>query len=91
MPELRKIWAENGFKTTGTWEEIFDQALNKVDSEGRLVITSYFDKEHQLALDAIQKLGGELIVTERNEESRALKDAPGKSVDRHVAVFRKKD
>jgi len=31
------------------------------------------------------------IATERTEESRALKDAPGKSIDRHVAVFRKKE
>ena len=82
---------QNYWNGDRTWEEIFDQALNKLDPEGRLVITSYFDKEHQLALDAIQKLGGELIVTERNEESRALKDAPGKSIDRHVAVFRKKE
>ena len=68
---------------------VYDQALEKLDPEGRLVITSYFDEEHQLALDAIRKLGGELVVTERNEESRSL-PTPGKSIDRHVAVFRKK-
>ena len=67
-----------------------DQALGKLDDEGRLIITSYFDKEHELALEAIQKLGGELIATERNEESREL-PTPGKSIDRHVAVFRKKN
>ncbi|MCB1066189.1 MAG: class I SAM-dependent methyltransferase [Verrucomicrobiae bacterium] len=81
---------QNYWNGDRTWEEIFDQALHKLDDEGRLVITSYFDDEHQLALDAIQKLGGKLIVTERNEESREL-STPGKSIDRHVAVFRKKD
>jgi ubiquinone/menaquinone biosynthesis C-methylase UbiE len=70
-------------------KEIFDQALDKVGDEGRLVITSYFDKEHALALEAIQKLGGELIRTEFNEETREL-ITPGKSMDRHVAIFRKK-
>jgi hypothetical protein len=60
-----------------------------VGEDGRLVITSYFDKEHALALDAIQKLGGELIRSEFNEETRELV-TPGKSMDRHVAIFRKK-
>lgn len=71
------------------WEEIFDHALAKLGEEGRLVITSYFDKEHRLALEAIQRLGGELIGSEANPESRALA-TPGKSVDRHVAIFRRK-
>jgi len=72
-----------------TWEEIFDKALQKLDNDGRLIITSYFDREHKLALESIQQLGGELIVTEQNDESRNLVTA-GKSIDRHVAVFRKK-
>ena len=80
---------QNYWNGDATWEKIYDQALEKLDPEGRLVITSYFDEEHKLALDAIQKLGGQLIVTEENEESRAL-STPGKSIDRHVAVFRKK-
>lgn len=82
---------QNYWNGDRTWDEIFDQALGQLDPEGRLLITSYFDQEHQLALDAIQRLGGELIVTERNEESRALDDAPGKSIDRHVAVFRRRE
>ncbi len=81
---------QNYWNGDRTWEEIFDQALHKLDPDGRLIITSYFDDEHQLALDAIQKLGGELIVTEENEESRAL-PTPGKSIDRHVAMFRRKE
>lgn len=80
---------QNFWNGARDWEEIFDHALAKVGEEGRLVITSYFDKEHALALEAIQKLGGELIHTEFNEETRGLA-TPGKSVDRHVAIFRKK-
>lgn len=72
-----------------TWEEIFDKALEKLDDNGQLIITSYFDREHMLALEAIQRLGGDLVASEKNPESRHLQTA-GKSVDRHVAVFRKK-
>lgn len=80
---------QNYWNGARDWHEIFDKALEKLDEDGRLVITSYFDKEHALALETIQKLGGELIATEANPESRALA-TPGKSVDRHVAMFRKK-
>lgn len=80
---------QNYWNGAKTWEEIYDQALNKLDSDGRLIITSYFDKEHQLALEAIQRLGGELIKTEFNQETRELQ-TEGKSVDRHVAIFRRK-
>ncbi len=80
---------QNYWNGAKTWEEIYDQALNKLDEDGRLIITSYFDKEHQLALEAIQRLGGELIRTEFNPETRELQ-TEGKSVDRHVAMFRRK-
>ena len=81
---------QNYWNGDKTWEGIFDQALGKLDDEGRLIITSYFDEEHRQALEAIEKLGGELIVTERNEDSRDLTTS-GKSIDRHVAVFRKRE
>ncbi len=80
---------QNYWNGARDWEEIFDHALSKLGEEGRLVITSYFDKEHALALEAIQRLGGELIRSEFNEETRALA-TPGKSMDRHVAIFRRK-
>ncbi|MGB1873940.1 MAG: methyltransferase domain-containing protein [Akkermansiaceae bacterium] len=72
-----------------TWTKIYDEALHRLDENGLLVITSYFDREHRLALEAIQGLGAELVCSERNQHSRVLTDAPGKSVDRHIAVFRK--
>lgn len=71
------------------WQKIFEQGLARLRDDGLLVITSYFDREHALALQAFQKLGVEVVVTERNPESRALV-TPGKSVDRHVAVLRKR-
>jgi SAM-dependent methyltransferase len=71
------------------WKKIFEQGLSKVDEEGVLVITSYFDIEHELALDALQKLGAELVTTKSNERARKLL-TPGKHVDKHVAVFRRK-
>lgn len=81
---------QNYWNGERTWEEIYDQALRKLGEDGRLVITSYFDREHELALEAIRRLGGDLIRTEFNPETRKL-TTPGKSVDRHVAIFRKKD
>ncbi|MEM7697974.1 MAG: class I SAM-dependent methyltransferase [Verrucomicrobiota bacterium] len=80
---------QNFWNGERTWEEIFDHALTRLGDDGRLVITSYFDREHQLALEAIERLGGELISTEANPESRSLPTS-GKSVDRHLAIFRKK-
>ncbi len=80
---------QNYWNGDSTWEKIFDQALEKLGTDGRLVITSYFDKEHSLALEALQRLGGELIRTEFNPETRQL-STPGKSVDRHVAIFKRK-
>jgi Methyltransferase domain len=71
------------------WKKIFDTGLAKLNDDGLMVITSYFDREHQLAIDALQDLGAELVLSHRNEESRALDDAPGKSVDRWVAVLKK--
>lgn len=80
---------QNFYNGGRVWEGIFEQALAKLKDDGQLVITSYFDEEHQLALNAIQKLGGQLIDSQQNLESRNLPTI-GKSVDRHVAVFRRK-
>jgi hypothetical protein len=72
------------------WKKIFDQGIAKLRPDGCLVITSYFDVEHRLALDALKAMGMEVISNKRNRASRALADAPGKSVDRWVAVLRRK-
>jgi hypothetical protein len=72
------------------WKKIFDQGIAKLRPDGMLVITSYFDKEHRLALRALESLGMEVVSNRRNKESRALADAPGKSVDRWVAVLKRR-
>lgn len=72
------------------WKKIFDQGIAKLRPDGMLVITSYFDVEHRLALRALESLGMEVISNKRNKNSRALQDAPGKSVDRWVAVLRQR-
>lgn len=80
---------QNYWNDQAVWQRIFEQGLEKLRGDGLLVMTSYFDREHALALEALERAGAELVVSARNEGSRQL-DAPGKSVDRHVAVFRKK-
>lgn len=72
------------------WKKIFDQGIAKLRPDGMLVITSYFDVEHKLALRALEALGMEVVSNQRNKSSRALNDAPGKSVDRWVAVLRRR-
>src|SRR5882757_8583611 len=58
---------QNYWHGTELWKKIFEQGLEKTGDDGLLVITSYFDKEHQLALEALNKLGAELIETRANE------------------------
>lgn len=72
------------------WHGIFEQSLEKLAPDGKLVITSYYDHEHELAKDAIQKVGGELIDDVANREARALA-SKGKFVDKRLAIFRRKD
>lgn len=81
---------QNYWNDKPVWTQIFDQALEKLDDDGLLVITSYFDKEHELATKALEKMGAIQVGSIVNPNSRALSDAPGKSVDKHLAVFRKK-
>ncbi|HCC20383.1 MAG TPA: hypothetical protein DEP88_03930 [Verrucomicrobiales bacterium] len=80
---------QNYWNGDTTWKEIYDQALHRLDEDGMMVITSYFDREHNQALEAIQSLGAKLVTNIRNPDSRILLDAKGKSVDRHIAVFSK--
>ena len=70
------------------WKKIFEQGLDKAGEDGLLVITSYFDREHRLALDTLKELGAELVVTKHSPLARKLA-TPGKSVDKHIAVLRR--
>ena len=68
---------------------MFEGGLRQLDEDGLFVITSYFDVEHELACRKLAALGAVKVADHRNLDSRALADAPGKSVDRHIAIFRK--
>lgn len=89
-PDIAFLRHQNYWNDKPVWSKIFDQALERLDEDGLLVITSYFDKEHELATKALQNLGAIQIGSIINPNTRALNDAPGKSVDKHLAVFRKK-
>jgi SAM-dependent methyltransferase len=80
---------QNFWHDRPAWRRIFSNGLARLNDSGLLVITSYFDVEHDLAVKAITAAGGELITSVRNRDSRGLPTA-GKSVDRHLAVFRRK-
>lgn len=71
-----------------TWHKIYDQALHSLKEDGILIITSYFDREHLLAVQAIQTLGAHLIMTWKNPRSRTLEEKYAKSADRHIALFK---
>ena len=79
---------QNYWNGAETWVRIYDAALNRLSYDGKLVITSYFDREHSQAMQAISTLGGHLLHTIRNPKSRRIADGPNKSVDRHIAMFR---
>lgn len=71
------------------WDRLLENALNSLKPHGRLVFTSYFDREHDLALVSLKTCGAELLANIRHAASRPLDDAPGKSVDRHLAIVRR--
>ncbi|MFT6178535.1 MAG: SAM-dependent methyltransferase [Paracoccaceae bacterium] len=89
-PDIAFLRHQNYWNDKPVWNQIFDQALERLNEDGLLVITSYFDQEHELATAALEKLGAIQVGSIINPNSRALSDAPGKSVDKHLAVFRKK-
>lgn len=69
------------------WEGILEEALAALKPEGYLICTSYFDLEHELFLASLKARGAKVLASVRHSGSRPLPDAPGKSVDRWLAVF----
>ena len=80
---------QNFWNNPKLWARMFEGGLRQLGKDGLFVITSYFDVEHKLACRKLEALGAVKVADHRNLDSRALADAPGKSVDRHIAVFRK--
>jgi chemotaxis methyl-accepting protein methylase len=88
-PDIAFLRHQNYWNDKPVWTQIFDQALERLNDDGLLVITSYFDKEHELATEALTNLGAIQVGSIINPNSRTLSDAPGKSVDKHLAIFKK--
>lgn len=88
-PDLAFLRHQNFWNDVPVWRQIFEQSLERLNEDGLLVITSYFDQEHELAVNALLEMGAIQVSSLSNAHSRKLSDAPGKSVDRHLAVFRK--
>ncbi len=71
------------------WGRMFEGALRQLSDDGLFVITSYFDMEHELACRKLTDLSAVKVADHRNTRSRELSETPGKSIDRHIAIFRR--
>lgn len=80
---------QNYWHDPEVWMVLFRNAIEALKPDGLLAITSYFDREHALATTALLQSGATKLADIRNPRSRELPDAPKKSVDRHLALFRK--
>ncbi len=78
---------QNYWHDPRVWEFLFRNALGALKPGGLLAITSYFDREHELAAACLLQCGARRRAALRNPRSRPLDDAPNKSVDRHLALF----
>jgi len=72
-----------------TWVKIFQQAIQRVSKDGIIIITSLFDIEHQMLIEALRKLDCEIVIDESNPYAKPL-GHPEISLDRRVAIIRKK-
>ncbi len=87
--DLIFIRHQNYWSDPVVWDRMLESGLNVLKSEGLLACTSYFDREHELMVASLKTRGAQVVWNMRDPDSRPLSDAPGKSVDRHLAVFRK--
>jgi len=89
VPDVIFIRHQNYWHEPKIWDRIFSRALACLAGDGILACTSYFDREHDLMKSAMHGLGAVRVSDFKNPQSRPLDDAPGKSVDRHLAAFSK--
>ncbi|MGE9271429.1 MAG: class I SAM-dependent methyltransferase [Verrucomicrobiales bacterium] len=89
LPEFDFIFIrhQNFWSDPPLWSRLYRNALARLKPNGRLTITSYFDLEHDLATACLRQLGATQLLHLPHPHSRPLRDAQGKSVDRHLAVF----
>lgn len=77
---------QNYWDAPATWDQIYRHALGRLKPDGLLMFTSYFDREHELAIAALKSMGAHLLIDVPHTSSRPLRDAPGKSVDKRLAI-----
>lgn len=85
--DLIFIRHQNYWHDPATWDRLLAQALAALSPGGIFACTSYFDREHELLKASLQTRGARMLWNVRHLASRPLSDAPGKSVDRHLAIF----
>lgn len=85
--DLVFIRHQNYWHDPATWLVLFRNALGALKPGGLLVITSYFDREHELAMACLQECGATKLADIQHPHARPLPDAPNKSVDRRMGVF----
>lgn len=78
---------QNYWDAPAVWDRIFYHAMKHLADTGVLIFTSYFEREHELALAALQTQRAHLLLNLPHVDSRALTDAPGKSVDKRLAIL----
>lgn len=86
--DLVFIRHQNFWNDPEVWTRLYRHALGALKMDGLLAITSYFDREHELATACLGQLGATAAADLVHPHSRPLTDAPGKSVDRRLALFR---
>lgn len=89
LPEFDFIFIrhQNYWHHPVVWDRLLGNALAALAPGGVLACTSYFDREHELLKASLKTRGAEILWDVRHPSSRPLDDAPGKSVDRRLAVF----
>lgn len=78
---------QNYWHDPAVWGQLYRNALGALKPGGLLAITSYFDREHDLATACLLQCGALKRADLPHPHSRPLPDAPGKSVDRRLALF----
>lgn len=78
---------QNYWHDPAVWEQLYRNALGALKPGCLLAITSYFDREHDLATACLLQCGALKRADLPHPHSRPLPDAPGKSVDRRLALF----
>ena len=86
--DLVFIRHQNYWHDPATWLVLFKNALGSLKPGGLLLITSYFDREHELAMACLAQCGALKLADLHHPHARPLPDAPKKAVDRRLAVFR---